>query len=62
MVVKPATERDVRFYGCLILAVVTLPHPACAVFFALALWPLWLDLRDEYREADRRLGGTVGEE
>lgn len=55
---RPATERDVRFYGCAIGAIVMLPHWAGVVAFVIAGWTLFLDLRDAYREADSAKRGT----
>lgn len=52
--VRVATARDVQFYGCLILAVETLPHWGSAVFFIMAGWTLFKDLRDGYRWAERQ--------
>lgn len=53
---KSATERDVRFYGCLIMALLADGHWAAWPLLAIAGWALYLDLRDSYREEMRRHG------
>jgi hypothetical protein len=58
----PATEAHVRFYACLILSAITLPHWVGVLAFLLAGWTLFQDLRDAYREADaqHKKGGEHG--
>lgn len=52
---RPATDRDVRFYGCAISAAVMAPHWASFIAFAIAGWTLFLDIRDAYRDAEKEL-------